>query len=437
MRRSRFLQLALLAALLHLPLDGAKEGNFSWRRYKDPQAAGFAKAALRQIEEHYSRSGLASLFVVHQGRVLLALGDYQRRFQCHSIRKTLMNAVMGICHDEKKIDLNKTLADLKIDDIGGLTETEKQATVKNLLQARSGVYHPAVYETASMTKAKPQRGTHGSGSFWHYNNWDFNALSTIVNRETGDDFLRLFTERIAGPLGMEDYREIDGNYFLDPAVSRHPGYGFKLSARDLARFGLLYLQKGVWNGSRVLSERWIADSTRSYSNTHTARGGYGYLWWIPAIGGAGPAFAACGVGTQVLLVLPGLDLVIVQRVNTFRGQKHPFDPSLYEKIAAAVKTANINTTAECIPLTGHPESAATAIMDRDKFIGSYGAADGIYRIRAHGDGLVVVYPKGMQARLLPMENKDTFLVEDIFEVIRLKKAASGKNGELLVLGHTK
>ncbi|HUU06728.1 MAG TPA: hypothetical protein VMZ49_12725 [Patescibacteria group bacterium] len=146
--------------------------------------------------------------------------------------------------------------------------------------------------------------------------------------------------------------------------------------------------------------------------------------------------AACGVGTQVLLVLPGLDLVIVQRVNTFAGKRHPFDPALYAMIAGAIKGAGSHAS-EFVPLPSSLQQTNPAVEEKEKYVGSYRAADGTYRTRAHGDGLVVVYPKGMQARLLPVAKKDTFLVEDIFEVIRLKKAASGKNGELLILGHTK
>ena len=337
------------------PLAIAGE-SFTWRMIKNPEQAGYSREAIRHIQEDFRRSGMAALFVVHRGRVVLALGDYQRRFPCHSVRKSLMNAVVGIAVDEAKINLDMTLAELGIDDTGRLTPAEKQATVRQLLQARSGVYHPAVYETPSMSRARPKRGAHRPGTRWYYNNWDFNVLSTIVNRETGDDFLRLFRTRVAEPLGMEDYREFDGNYFLDPAVSRHAAYGFKLSARDLARFGLLYLRKGDWDGKRILSREWVEESTRSYSDTQTVRGGYGYLWWIPELAGGDEAFAACGVGTQVLLVVPDMDLVVVQRVNTFAGLNHPFDPELYRKIIDAIKGVD-GKDPELIPLPSRPTEA--------------------------------------------------------------------------------
>jgi len=287
-----------------------------------------------------------------------------------------------------------------------------------------------------MARARPERGSHRPGSFWYYNNWDFNVLSTILNQETGDDFLRLFKTRIAEPLGMEDYREFDGNYFLDPGISRHRAYGFKLSARDLARFGQLYLQKGSWNGTRILSREWIEESTRSYSDTHTARGGYGYLWWVPELRNSLQAFAACGVGTQVLLVLPDLEMVIVQRVDTYAGKNHPFDPSLYEMIAGARHVAG-RQSPECLSLPVHQENENWTVNNWEELIGFCRAADGTYQIQAYGDGLLMTYPQGMRSLLQPWEKNGTFLVEDIFEVIRLEHPRSGEIGKLTVLGRTK
>ena len=173
MWRAGLRQMALLAALLVWSLQAAgPEG--AWRMYQRPEDAGFDPAAIRRITEYCHRSDIAALMVVYRGRVVWTTGDCQRRFQCHSIRKSLMNAVVGICYDSEILELDQTLADLRIDDVQGLTDVETRATVRQLLQARSGVYHPAVFETPSMTRARPKRGAHPPGSYWYYNNWDFN-----------------------------------------------------------------------------------------------------------------------------------------------------------------------------------------------------------------------------------------------------------------------
>ena len=87
-----------------------------------------------------------------------------------------------------------------------LTASEKRATVADLLKSRSGVYHPALYETPAMAAARPARGSHAPGSFWYYNNWDFNAAGEIYRRCTGRGIHEAFLEDIARPLGMLDYQ---------------------------------------------------------------------------------------------------------------------------------------------------------------------------------------------------------------------------------------
>jgi CubicO group peptidase (beta-lactamase class C family) len=244
-----------------------------WMMYKNPGDAGFDTDSLGKIKNYFNNSDMASLFVVYKGNVILALGNYQRRFSCASIRKSLVNAVYGIYSDKGKIDLTKALDELDIDDANPLTKQEKQATIKHLLQSRSGVYHSAVYETSSMKKSRPKRGSYKPGEHWYYNNWDFNTLNSIFLKLTSTGVIEAFNKEVASAIGFEDYREIDTHYFLDSTVSEHPACSFKMSARDLARFGQVYLQEGAWDGKSILSPEWINESTHSYSETGTVRGG--------------------------------------------------------------------------------------------------------------------------------------------------------------------
>ena len=83
--------------------------------------------------------------IVYNGAVLAAWGDVGRRYMAHSIRESFLNALYGMYHDAGVIDLNKTLAQLQIDEKTPLTDQEKQARIRDLLKARSGVYLPAAY----------------------------------------------------------------------------------------------------------------------------------------------------------------------------------------------------------------------------------------------------------------------------------------------------
>src|ERR1700676_2995207 len=128
-----------------------------------------------------------------------------------------LSALYGIYSAEAAIDINQTLEQLGIDDSPDpLTKEEKQARVVDLLRARSGVYHKVDFETESMQKSRPPRGSHAPGTFWYYNNWDFNVLGTIFEKKTGLKIGDAFYQRVAKPIGMQDYRPSDGKYFTGP-----------------------------------------------------------------------------------------------------------------------------------------------------------------------------------------------------------------------------
>jgi CubicO group peptidase (beta-lactamase class C family) len=97
--------------------------------------------------------------------VLFTSGEIEKNYLCHSIRKPLLSALYGTYVENGKIDLDRSLENLAIDDIEpSLTSDEKKATIRHLLQGRSGVYHAAAAEEQSMIKLRPQRGSHPPGS---------------------------------------------------------------------------------------------------------------------------------------------------------------------------------------------------------------------------------------------------------------------------------
>lgn len=303
-----------------------------WSAYESPEAAGFDSAALEDVRLRAEELDTDAMMIVHQGRVVAAWGDMERNYRCHSIRKSLLTGLYGIQVDRGVIDLEATLEDLDLDDREELSDRERQATVRTLLQARSGVYHPALFETASMAAARPERHSQEPGEYYYYNNWDFNALGTIYEQETGEAIHESFEERIARPIGMQDFTAEDGRY-VSGDDSRHDAYPFEMSTRDLARFGLLYKRDGRWEDRQVLPPSWADESTAAYSSFHTDpdrdrmqdRGGYGYMWWVTVDGRhfgdeiedvPEGTYTARGAGGHVLAVVPEHDLVVVHRVDT-------------------------------------------------------------------------------------------------------------------------
>ena len=316
----------------------------SWQQYQNVAEAGYSKSKLNAALAFIENSEAAGLFITHRGRVLAAWGETNRRFMSASIRKSFINALIGIAVDQGKMDLDKTLADLQIDDINSLTSTEKEATVRQLLSARSGIYHPAAFSPRNMAKNLPARGSHKPGEFWFYNNWDFNTLVTIFEQATGEGIFEAFQHRIAQHLQFSDFQLAHTYYCHEPDKSQHPAYLFRMSARDLARFGHLYLNKGRWNGRQVVPEAWIAESTRPLSRDlgfFSPRGAYGYLWWVSKPVRDTEMFFASGSGGQRIAVLPEADLVIVQVVNSYQFQNvdHKTFIKLVEKILDARRGA--------------------------------------------------------------------------------------------------
>ena len=314
------------------PHDGVPNGDYpgtTWLKSTSPERLGWSSEKLAAARAYSERIGSAAVMIVDDGVVVDAWGDVAEPYQLHSIRKPLMGALIGIHVEEGSIDLSKTMAELGIDDNPpALSDIEKQATVYDLIRSRSGIYHPALGEVQSMKDARPPRYSHAPGTFWYYNNWDFNALGTIFEQETGTKICEEFQRRIAEPLLMEDFDAKRCWYNADDN-SIHRYYGIRMSARDLARFGLLYLREGLWQDRRIVPPDWVRESTAISSEIGPGRG-YGYLWnvsderaAISPVTYRGPVFGHGGFGVHFLTVVPYRNLVVVHRVDTDEEGPYP------------------------------------------------------------------------------------------------------------------
>ena len=302
----------------------------SWSAHGAPEAVGWSSTGLASVRSYTETLDTAAVVIVQGGRILAQWGEVETKYGVHSIRKSLLNALYGIYAAEGAIALGRTLGTLGIDDKEGLTDVEKKATVLHLLAARSGVYHPTGGESDWMKTLREPRGSHGPGTWWVYNNWDFNALGTIFRQETGLDLFDAFRDRVARPIGMEDWvydasaadpAARDGEYWT-PRSSVHDMFAFRMTALDLARFGLLYLREGRWGEEQVVPRDWIRQSVLPISDAGI-NGAYGYLWWVSRHGIHWPGvivpegtYSARGIGGHRLVVMPALDLVLVHRVDT-------------------------------------------------------------------------------------------------------------------------
>lgn len=292
-----------------------------WQQYKYVEQAGFSPNKLLAVKAYYDSLKSSAFMIVQNGKVVTAWGDINRRFKVHSIRKSLLNSLYGIYIANGAIDTNLTIGQLHITDKDSLSELEKSAKIIHLLKARSGVYHRAAAEPDWVKAIRPERNSHPPDSFWFYNNWDFNVLGTIFEKLINTSVYKALYDDIAVPLQMEDYRIMDGKYFYEHEYSDHPAYHLKMSTRDLARYGQLFLQKGYWNGTSILSRKWVEKSTYP----HSKHGGgtkigrwYGYLWGVSEYFSDYGMYFASGSGGQFLAVFPKENLLLVNLNNTYR-----------------------------------------------------------------------------------------------------------------------
>ena len=309
-------------------LSGDAYPGGDWQKIARPEQLGWSSSKLAEARRYARKIDSAAVMIIDDGVVIDAWGDITRNFKAHSMRKSLLSGLMGAYVVEGTIDLSKSLAELNINDYPNrLSEIEKQATVGDLVKARSGIYIEALGESPDMKARRPGRHSHLPGSFWYYNNWDFNALGTIFEQETGEDLFEAFDQQLARPLQMQDFDPTNCRYrnssdYGTPGLTMHRYYDIRMSARDLARFGLLFLREGRWQGHQILPQKWIGESTATHSRIGN-NSGYGYMWWTGSGTGLyenirlkNHAYSAAGWGGHRLIVLPWRKLIIVHRVDT-------------------------------------------------------------------------------------------------------------------------
>jgi len=257
-----------------------------------------------------------AVIALHGDQLVAQSGDVTALTNVASVRKSIISALFGIATAKGLVSLDDTLEQLQIDEMQHpLTADEKKATVRDLLQAQSGVYLPSIGESAGMVEKKPKRGSHPPGTFFYYNNWDFNALGVIFEKQTGLALGDAFHEWIAKPTGMQHFDPSHVVYETSEETEMRM-YRFYLSAEDLARFGSLYLTDGKWQGQPIIPAPWIEESFTAYNPNDTQTNfydGYGYLWWIDK---ETETVWAEGSGGQYLIVDRKHNLVVVTRNNT-------------------------------------------------------------------------------------------------------------------------
>lgn len=260
-------------------------------------------------------TGTRAVIVVHHGRIVAeryASGFNRRtRLTGWSMAKSVTNALIGILVRQGRLNVAEPAP---VD--GWQADERSKITIENLLRMNSGLkwweYYGGPSDATRMLYKEKDMGEyamksslgHKPGEVFNYSSGTANILSSIIRRTVGDSsYYRFPYEQLFYRIGMN-------SAILEPdAGGTFVGSSYcYATARDWARFGLLYLQDGVWNGHRLLPERWV-EFTR-------AGKGYGALWWLNR-GGRYPhmsrdCYWCNGYEGQYIWVIPSKDLVIVR-----------------------------------------------------------------------------------------------------------------------------
>jgi CubicO group peptidase (beta-lactamase class C family) len=290
---------------------------------RDAVDYAFSPAALPDLGQTHA------LVIIQGGRLLLeryadGLGPDQT-YPSWSKAKSLTQALAGIAVGDGRLDI---MAPADVPEWAGAGDRRGPITLDLLLRMSSGLAFVEDYEPDHPSDviamlfgqgkddvahyAASQTLAHAPGGFWSYSSGTSNIVSRCVARAMdafGPDFETFMRARLFEPLGMTS------------AIPKFDAAGTFIgssycfcTARDFARFGLLYLRDGVWEGRRILPPGWVDYARTPTWQQPTEDGPYGAHWWL-GLGGPG-SFSANGFDGQYTVVVPDLDMVVVRHGAT-------------------------------------------------------------------------------------------------------------------------
>ena len=293
-----------------------------------PEEQGMDPALLAQVAQRVPTDLpiLSAVVVVRGGEIVFE--DYynghvaDEPIHLWSVTKSVTSMAVGLAVADGLLRLDQTVEELIPGRIpAGADPRTATVTVEQLLTMTSGwewdsptdfLHLDDAPDWAARTLGLPMACD--PGACYAYNSGNAHLLSVIVQTVTGQtqaDYLQL---RLFDPLGIAR-----PTWRQSPQGETAGAFGLELNARAAAKLGYLALNQGVWDGQQIVPAEWMATSTTQHSSGTNADGtnfgtaNYGYLWWVAEAAGF-PAYFALGYGSQVMYVVPGLDLVTVATV---------------------------------------------------------------------------------------------------------------------------
>ncbi|MDR0401206.1 MAG: beta-lactamase family protein [Treponema sp.] len=291
------------------------------------EEAGLNRAVLDDLFRALERSSaeLRGLVLVRRGKAVARrfwppYGE-QDPVWVYSLSKSFCSTAVGFALREGLLRVDEPVLSFFPEYEAAAGENCRAMRVQDLLTMRTG--HD-VDTTPAMLRAPDwgesffrQPVKHPPGTYFVYNSGASYMLSALVQKRCGLPIIEYLRPRLFEPLGF-------GPVFWDssPQGVNTGGWGFMAALEDIAKFGLLYLNRGIWRGSRILDESWVDEASLPHAdNSITGSGGdwgrgYGYQFWRSRYG-----FRGDGAFGQYCLVLPEFDAVLVLSSETENMQE--------------------------------------------------------------------------------------------------------------------
>ncbi|SEP55029.1 serine hydrolase domain-containing protein [Flavobacterium urocaniciphilum] len=317
-------------------------GSSSWET-KTPESLGWNTSNIAALNTYLNDKHTKSFIVLHNGKIVM-----EQYFNGHtsstpwywaSAGKTLTSTVTGIAEQEGFLNINNKVSDyLGTGWTSAPLAKENLITCKHLLTMTSGLDDSLGDD---VTPANLQYIA-DAGTRWAYHNV-YVKLQDVVAAATNQTWNTYFNTKLRDKIGMT------GTWIQDGALSVYWS-----NSRSMARFGLLALANGNWNGTQIINSNYLSNATNTSQSINLA---YGYLWWLNGkasyhmpqsqlqLNGnlipTAPADMYCALGKndQKIYVVPSKKLVIIRMGDAADGSNFAlsdFDETLWEKISAVI-----------------------------------------------------------------------------------------------------
>ncbi len=294
---------------------------------------GFEREPFHEILGPTKKRGGPAGMILKDGYIIAKWGDTKRVDMTFSVTKSFLSTMAGVAYDQQLIASINDKVETYIWDGTFDGEHNSKITWEHLLQQNSD-WSGQLWGGKDWADRPPRKGgldewkyrkLNEPGTVMEYNDVRVNVLAYSLTHVWRKPLPQVLKDEIMDPIGAsttwrwhgykDAWTEIDGVHMKSVTGGGHSGAGLFISAEDMARFGLLFLNNGVWNKKRLLSSTWIEKAIQpSKPNVN-----YGYMWWLNKKGKrhwnglSEKIYYAAGFGGNFIIIDKERDLVIVTR----------------------------------------------------------------------------------------------------------------------------